>query len=381
MGTFFQRLMINGIAVAFFVSLLSISTYAGKGNADEKKMQEIRKRLEALEAKKAKVSIDANKAMEKNKMSSKSLDEVIARWEKLLEDCQGGKKSLRCADALYNLGSLYYEKSRDDYIKAREAFEEAMAEYDKNPRGPEPVNPMPDYSKSLSMYEILARDYQEFNKVSEAYYQMGNIYLLMGDLDRCKQVYTKIVEDFSQSPRASMAHFKLSDLCYLDHDNSCAIKHLEKVKENEVDLQTWEMVHYRKGEMYYNIGDFDKAIEQFYTYIERCDAGIYKKREFRDMALEFMAISFSDMPNGAEEAIKFFKKAGNKPYEAQVMYTIGMKNRIHGQWDDAIKSLQTALKRFPYYSDAPIGRQMLIECFVVVKVIVGDVGKHPAGKV
>ncbi|MBN1306294.1 MAG: tetratricopeptide repeat protein [Chitinispirillaceae bacterium] len=366
MHTFFQRISVHSLVLAFFVSLLSVSAYAAKSD-DEKKMQEIKKRLEALEVKKAKVAIDANKAMEKSKMSGKSLDEVIARWEKLLVDCQAGKKSLRCADAMYNLGSLYYEKSRDEYIKAREAYETAMQEYDRNPRGPEPVNPVPDYSKSLSMYETLARDYQEFNKVSEAYYQMGNIYLLMGDLDRCKQVYTKIAEDFSQSPRASMAHFKLSDLCYLDHDNSCALKHLEKVKENEVDLQTWEMVHYRKGEMYYNVGDFDKAIEHFYTYVERCDAGTYKKREFRDMALEFMAISFSDMPNGAEEAIRFFKKVGNKSYEAQVMYTIGIKNRIHGQWDDAIKSLQTALKRFPYYADAPIGRQMLIECFVVKK--------------
>jgi hypothetical protein len=105
---------------------------------------------------------------------------------------------------------------------------------------------------------------------------MGNLYLLMGDLDRCKQVFTKIVEQFGQSPRASMAHFKRSDLCYLDHDNSCAIKHLEKVKENEVDLQTWEMVHYRKGEMYYNMGDFDKAMINFIP--TSSGGGLYKKR-------------------------------------------------------------------------------------------------------
>jgi TolA-binding protein len=364
MQKLFQWITIRFIVVSFLMSVLSVAVYA---KTDEEKKQDILKRLEALEEKKAKVGIDAGKAAEKNKMSGKGLDEVISRWEKLLGDCQAGKKSLRCADAMYNLGSLHYEKSRDDYIKAREAYEEAMVAYDKNPKGPEPVNPMPDYSKTLAMYGTLVRDYPEFNKVSESYYQMGNIYLMMGDLDKCKQVYTKIIEEFPQSPRASMSYFKLSDLCYLDRDNACAIKNLEKVKENEVDLQTWEMVHYRKGEMYYNMGDFDKAIDQFYTYIERCDAGMYKKREFREMALEFMAISFSDMPNGAEEAISFFKKVGSKPYEAQVIYTIGIKNRIHGQWEDAIKSLEAALKRFPYYADAPIGRQMLIECFVVKK--------------
>jgi tetratricopeptide (TPR) repeat protein len=356
------------LILALFASLSVMSGLSYAGKTDEEKMQEIKRKLEELQAKKDKIRNDANKSIDKNRMSGKSLDEVIARWEKLLGDCQSGnKKSLRCADAMYNLGSLYYEKARDEYIRAREKYEDDMAAYEKNPRLPEPVNPIPDYSKSLGAYESLTKDYPEFNKVSEAYYQMGNLYMLMGDLDRCKQVNTKIVEQFGQGPRASMAHFKLSDLCYLDHDNSCAIKHLEKVKENEVDLQTWEMVHYRKGEMYYNIGDFDKAIEQFYGYVERCDNGMYKKREFRDMALEFMAISFSDMPNGAEEAINFFKKAGNKSYEAQVLYTIGLKNRLHGQWEDAIKSLQSALKRFPYYAEAPIGRQALIECFVVKK--------------
>jgi len=80
-----------------------------------------------------------------------------------------------------------------------------------------------------------------------------------------------------------------------------------------------------------------------------------------------MAIAFSDMAHGSEEAIKFFKKAGGRPYEDYVLYTIGMKNRIHGQTDDAIVALQDALKKFPYYKDAPIAQQMLVECFVIKK--------------
>jgi tetratricopeptide (TPR) repeat protein len=127
------------------------------------------------------------------------------------------------------------------------------------------------------------------------------------------------------------------------------------------------MVHYRKAEVYYNTGDFDRAVELFHGYVEKCDANIYPKKEFRDMALEFMAISFSDMGDGGKRAIDFFKRVGKKPYEDYVMYTIGLKNRSHGQFDDAIVSLTTALKRFPNYKDAPTARQALIECYVVKK--------------
>ena len=85
---------------------------------------------------------------------------------------------------------------------------------------------------------------------------MGNIYLLMVILTEQK-IFLQNSRKISGSPRASGAHFRLSDLCYLDNDHSCAIKHLEN-KENEIDLQNWEMVHYRKAEVYYNMGELDK---------------------------------------------------------------------------------------------------------------------------
>ena len=354
------------ITVTMFVILpLLLPVPVSAGKSDDDRLQELYKKRQELLDKEAKANAKAKDETEKSKPVGKSLDEIIARWENLLKDCQGGRKSNRCADALYNLGGLYYDKSRDDYIQKREEYEKAMEEWDKKPVGTEPVNPVPDYSKSLKTYEDLAQQYPEFSKICEAYYQMGNLYQMLGDLDRCRLVYIKIVDEFGQCPRASMAHFKISDLAYLEHDNSEALKHLEKVKEREVEVTIWEMVHYRKAELYYNMGEFDKAIELFQTYIDRCDAGMYKKQEFRSMSIEFMAICFSDMANGGEEGIKYFQKLGHKPYEDTVIYTIGTKNHTHGQWEDAIKSLSTALDKFPYYKDAPIARQLLIECYVI----------------
>jgi tetratricopeptide (TPR) repeat protein len=71
------------------------------------------------------------------------------------------------------------------------------------------------------------------------------------------------------------------------------------------------------------------------------------------------------MPDGVDEAIKFFKKKSGKPYEAQVIFHIGEKNHAHGQWDAAIHALGGALKKYPMYKEAPIARQRLIECYVV----------------
>lgn len=354
----FQLLVVMILSSIFVFS----TSYAGD------KQEELKKKIEELQKKK----LELQKLKEKDnsntssKNDSKNTDEIINKYEKLLTNCSV-KKSDRCADVMYTLGGLYYDQGRDGYIQAREDYEKRMDAYEKHHSGPEPVNPVPDYSKALSMYQRLEQEYPDFPKLGEAYYQMGTIYMLMGDVDKTKYVFTKIIEKFPGSPRASGAHFRLSDLAYLDHDNVNALKHLEAIKQNEIDIQSWEMVNYRKAELYYNTGDFDKAINLFYTYVENCDAGNYPKKEFREMALEFMAISFSDMGNGAQEALNFFKKVGDKSYQGYVLYTIGLKNRNHGQFDDAITALSTALKSFPYYKDAPVARQALIDCYVVKK--------------
>ncbi len=353
------------LVLAILTSFLLSTTLTVNAQNDAKK-EKLLQKIKELEEAKAKLNKAKVEAAEKNRPEGKNLQDIVDKYLKLLENCNT-KKSDRCADVIYTLGGMYYELDREAFIKAKEDYEQRIDAYEKNPRGPEPVNPIPNYDRALGMYERLAKDYPDFPKLSEAYYQMGNIYLLMGDLDNAKKVFSQVAEKFPGSPRASGANFRLSDLCYLDHDNVCAVKHLEKIKENEIDLQSWEMVHYRKGEVYYNMGEFDKAVNLFYTYVEKCDGGVYQKKEFRDMALEFMGISFADMGNGAQEAMNFFKKVGHKPYEDYVLYTIGLKNRAHGQFDDAIVALTTALKNYEFYKSAPAARMALIECYVVKK--------------
>ncbi len=355
-------------AIVLFVFFMSFALIAPKtaGAEDDKKTEAIKRKIAELEAKKKNIKAATAEKMTEKKPEGKSLEEIIARYEGLMQSmCT--KKSDRCADVLFTLASLYYDQSRDGYIRAREDYQKAMDAYDKNPRGKEPINPVPNYNKAAKMYRKLIREYSDFKSIFEAYYQLGTIYLVMGDLDSAKWALNLVVDKAPNSPRASSAHFRLADFAYMDHDFPRTLKHLEKCTGEGLTPDNLGMVQYRKGEIYYNLGEFDKAIDHFYGYVEKCDAGEYPKAEFRQEALEFMAVSFSDMTHGSEEAIKFFKKIGGRPYEDYVLYTVGMKNRIHGQTDDAIVSLSDALKKFPFYKDAPIAQQMLVECYVIKK--------------
>jgi cellulose synthase operon protein C len=357
------------------VMLLTVSFVAapsfGATDADKKKQEErerIQKRIDELEKQKREEAEKAKREQDKQRPTGQNLQDVILQYEKLLAGC-AEKKSTRCPEVLAALASLYYDEARDSYVAKRNEYEKKMSEWEKTQKGPEPVNPLPDYSKSLLMYNRLATEYPDFAKIDEAYYQIGNIYTVMGEIEKSRDAFLNLVKKMPNSPRASSALVRLADYAYMmEHDNVSALKYLDQVNTSQITIEMQEMVMYRKGEIAYNMGDFDKATNQFFNYTENCDNGTYRKCEYKDQSLEMMAVAFSDMGNGSEEATKFFRAKGGRPYEPYVIYTIGMKNRVHGQYDDAINSLQGALKRFPYYKDAPVAQQMLVECFLVKKL-------------
>lgn len=349
------------------IALISFAPSLVLAKEDDRKAQELQKKLEELRAKKSSLEQQVSKKSEQSSLSSESLAEVIAKYEKIYADCQT-KKSERCADVMFSLAKYYYDDAQDGYIKSTEVYEQAMDVWEKGgSKGTRPIRPLPNFSKSITMYRKVIADYPSFIRADEAMYQVGAIMLRAGELDSAKLAFTYIVDKTPNSKRVSAAHFQLADFSYSDREWNITLDHLIKIQKNLVTIEVWEQVVYRKAEMYYNLAQFDKAAELFNEYVERCDAGEYVKKQFRDMALEFMAVSFSDIPQGATEAIKFFKKLGGRPYEATVIYMIGRKNRVHGQFDDAIVALQTALKNYPYYKDAPIAQFMLVECMIVKK--------------
>jgi tetratricopeptide (TPR) repeat protein len=149
------------------------------------------------------------------------LNMIIERYEKMLKICET-KKIDRCADVMYTLGALYYDQAKAS------------------------TN---DYSKSLKMYWLLAREYPTFPKLPEAYFQMSVTYLHVGYLDSTRIVLEQLVARFPNSPRVSAAHFRLADLAFMDNNYNKAYQHLMKVKKDQVDTKSWEITQNRLAQI------------------------------------------------------------------------------------------------------------------------------------
>ena len=332
---------------------------------NEEKKAQLMAKLKKLNEEKQKIANKAAAARDKN-VAKQDLSVIIAKYEKLNTKCST-KKSDRCADVKYTLSKLYYDKTRDDYINAREKYEKAMDRWEKNPVGKEPINPIPNYNKPLRYYQNAVKEYPNYIKADEAYYQIGAIMMINGEPEKSKKAFLTLVAKKPNSVRASAAHFRIAEFYFTDREFGKALDHLNKVKDSQLNIEVLEMAHFRKAEIYYNRADFDKAVELFSSFVDKCDWGEYPKKDLREEALEYVAIAFSDMPNGAEAALAHFKKVGGRPYENYVVYEVGMKNFNHGQYEQAISALSTALKKYPLYKEAPVAQQMVIACHVIRK--------------
>jgi tetratricopeptide (TPR) repeat protein len=290
--------MMNGFGVRLRVVLMAAvigALFCGAAvpvfaQSDAKKQAELEAKIRELEQKKQQLQA---KRAEANRQQGADLEEIITQWEGQLNRCVV-EKNERCADVLYTLGALYYDKGREDFGKASERHTEAIKQYNRTGRGTPPTPPVPDYSKSLKMYWQLSREYPTFQKLPEAFFQMSQLYLVAGHLDTTRIVLEQLVSRFPTSPRVSASQFRLGELAFMGENFNKAYEHFKKVKKEQIDNVSWEMNAYRLGECAYKIGDFDKAVKYFHSYVKACDKNEFQKKEFRDMALEYINIIKSE---------------------------------------------------------------------------------------
>jgi tetratricopeptide (TPR) repeat protein len=357
------------LLLALFISLqFVLPTETFGGPAEDKKKQELLKKIKKLQEEKAKAKAKAAEIAAKAEPSNpEDVNSIIATYENYYNKNCKTQTSSRCSDALYSLSKNYYNQAKDNFVFGQENYERKMDAWERSPIGAEPIPPIPDYTKPLESYRVAVKTYPKSMKVAEGFFQIGSIHLLNGALEKSRAAFEALVKAKPDDVRAAAAHFRIADICFADRDYTCALTNLDAMNPAHINDDIKEMAHFRRGEIYYNRGDFDKSAEIFGTYIDKCDNRIFPKRELRGEALEYLAVSFADMPNGADAAISYFDKKGRRSYEDTVIYRVGMKNYDHGQNDQAVTALSRAIQKFPNYVDAPVAQTNIVYAYVILK--------------
>jgi tetratricopeptide (TPR) repeat protein len=333
--------------------------------------EEIRERLEEIRREKEEAQESGGRRDRRSEEESRaSRAETIRRYEQTLEGCDNatGFQKTMCAEAHFSLGRLYYDRARDEFVQAQNEYEERFAQWQQNPVGDRPSSPRPDYTLSLRTYQEAIEQYPQSDHIPTAYFQIGGIYNLRGEMDSARMAYENIIEERPHHRLANNAHFRIAEIYFNEFSHRDALQHLQKIDMSQLSAINREMAHYRIAESYYNIGDLDRAAKQAGEYIDNVDRGIFPRGDLRSDAMEYMALAFSDMPDGgAEKALAYFDRNPNRSYEDTVIYEVGFNNFDHGQYEQAILALGTAVERFPNFKDAPLAQMRIVNAHVINK--------------
>jgi len=353
------------LRIAIITLVFLGNTLAAPQNREKKRI-ELLDKIEQLRQEKEKIRQQERATVAKmDAQGSKNRKESILLFERLIGTTQVGD-TRRC-DAFFQLGSLYYDEERDAYSAKQDAFKRTFELWERRgSSGMPPVEPIADYKKTIDVYNMMLAECPTSGQRDVALYKLGNIHTVSGDLAAAFEAFTRLLKEFTQSDNAPFANLRVGEYHYMMRDNQSALKHYEAVGMSS-GADNYLLSLYRIASCYYNMSQFDKAIEKFFEYVEMADSGKFKKADFRDEAVEFLAISFSEMPDGVERAMKFFESKGGRPWRDFVLYTIGIKNRDHDNVQEAVKSLTLLLKNSPDFLEAPMALKALIDCQVLEK--------------
>ena len=103
----------------FIVLIVMVSSASAQKQKKVEDMSPEEKQARMNELLKKKQDMDRKKheTVEASRPTGQNLEDIVTRYEKLLEQC-AVRKTDRCSDVMFTLGSLYYDQDRDNFVRA-----------------------------------------------------------------------------------------------------------------------------------------------------------------------------------------------------------------------------------------------------------------------
>ncbi len=236
-----------------------------------------------------------------------------------------------CADAYRGKGIVYYRQN--DYEKAMEAFDTAVSlsgdKYDQIK-----IDSLKYYASCQYItgdYESAVETYGELiehadkDDLAELYYSRGCAYVCLKDENNAVLDYEKSLEyeDDNYETYCNM-YSNLKEAGYVERAES----YLRRLLNGD---GTDKLLF---GKTYYNLGDYDKAIE-------------YLESEYNDgnnEAAYYLAMTYEAMENYAEADELYLEYLGKHPNDAFIYNQYGAYLINRGKYDSALVYIETGIE-------------------------------------
>lgn len=289
----------------------------------------------------------------------------------------------------FRLGELYWEESKyfffeanrkdDDKIRALNADDKAgveRAEAEKQ----DLVNQSKEYAqKAITEYSTIVQNYKDYERTDEVLYFLGLNLMEMNDEKRGLVAYKRLIDKYQKSRYLPDAYLAVGE--YYFNNSKSKRDMLEKALDNYknaakfTDNAVYGYALYKQGWCYFNMNDFEKAMDQFKAvvlYAKFAGAaevegpqkgGKSNRSGLAKEARNDYVRAYSRGGGGPTEAKDKFSKLADTPDDLRLMMKqLAALFYEDGKDREAALAYDMLIKERPISPDAPGFQSRIVDC-------------------
>lgn len=219
---------------------------------------------------------------------SDATDDLIKYYEQALKNNPHHPQF--AADALYNLGRYYFEVDERDYFERLNAYTEAHDQGRQDVPYPEE-----NFSRTINLYERLIKEYPNYRQLDSVYYLLALSLWYEGAFRDAVDYFKDLIKKYPQSPYVEEVWFRLGEYFYdmQQYDNAIdAYGHVVKNSQSPF----YDKAVYKTAWSQYQKDNYPQAIEQFIKVINLSEEekGETAAASTRLEAIQYVVKSFSE---------------------------------------------------------------------------------------
>ncbi|MBM4394801.1 MAG: tetratricopeptide repeat protein [Deltaproteobacteria bacterium] len=220
------------------------------------------------------------------------------------------------AEVYFRLAEAHWEEGLYQYLQKRKDYEKALDEFQAGRMSEQPPEPVEDYSTSLEYYRKVLREFPNYVRIDEVVYYLGKGALKEGKAKRDPPLQkegadylNRLVQDHPKSRFIAEAHLAMAEYYFENNSLYYAKTNYEKIINNHPKSSMFNYALYKLGWVYFNLHEFDQAIDTFKKVVAQVSKGQGKGViEFRNQALNDLVVTYAEIDDGWIHARDYFVK-------------------------------------------------------------------------
>jgi tetratricopeptide (TPR) repeat protein len=230
----------------------------------------------------------------------------------------------------------------------------------------DPTGPL----EAIALYDKLLSEYPNYEHKDQVLYQKARAYDELGRTEEALQTMERLIAANPHSEHYDEVQFRRGEYFFTRR----RFRDAESAYSGIIGLGTgssyYELALYKLGWTLYKQEFYEEALHKYLALLDYKVSGGYDfdqshtEDEDRRVADTFRVISFSFSNLGGPEAIsEYFSSFGSRSYEDRVYSNLGEHYLAKLRYDDAAKTFNAFVAKYPFHRSAPHFSMRVVETF------------------